>query len=289
MSIRTKQCSKCKEWKDYSEFYNDIWSSNGISSSCKECDKENKRIYYQNNKEKVKERNKNYANIKKEEKRKYQKNYYQNNKERLAKKQSEYQKNNIDKFRKYNKKFYKNNKDKILYKNKRLYNKPINIKSKLCKEIELYEDAKESNDGNLMCKCAYCGEWFEPTRSQIKARLSSINTGCGECRLYCSQNCKNNCPIFYQMIYSKYQKPATSREVQPELRQMVFERDNYTCQRCDTHKDDLEVGIHCHHKEGILWEPLQSADMDMCVTLCEDCHKEVHSIDECGYNDLKCA
>lgn len=69
---------------------------------------------------------------------------------------------------------------------------------------------------------------------------------------------------------------------------MVFERDNYTCKKCNIHKDDLKVGIHCHHKEGILWEPLQSADIDMCITLCESCHKKVHKIDGCGYIDLKC-
>ena len=91
------------------------------------------------------------------------------------------------------------------------------------------------------------------------------------------------------MLYPKDQKPATSREVQPELRQLVFKRDNYTCQKCNTHRDNLDIGIHCHHIEGILWEPLQSADMDMCITLCEDCHKEVHGIDGCGYYEMRCA
>lgn len=114
-----------------------------------------------------------------------------------------------------------------------------------------------------------------------------MNTS-GESRLYCSQSCKDNCPTYNQQLYPKDHKPATSREVQPELRQLVFERDNYICQKCNTHRDNLEVGIHCHHKEGILWEPLQSADMDICITLCEDCHKEVHKKDGCGYYDMKC-
>lgn len=166
-----------------------------------------------------------------------------------------------------------------------------NSKSKFRKEIELYEEIKESSDGNIMCKCAYCGEWFEPTKQNIYHRINAIygySTVSGEARLYCSEQCKQNCPIYRQQLYAKYHKPATSREVQPELRQMVFARDNYTCQKCSTHRDNLEVGIHCHHKEGILWEPLQSADMDMCTTLCEDCHKEVHGIDGCGYQDMRC-
>lgn len=69
--------------------------------------------------------------------------------------------------------------------------------------------------------------------------------------------------------------------MQPELRQMVFERDNWICWKCGTTES-----LHCHHKEGIRWEPLQSADMDMCITLCKKCHKEVHKKDGCGYNEM---
>jgi 5-methylcytosine-specific restriction endonuclease McrA len=76
--------------------------------------------------------------------------------------------------------------------------------------------------------------------------------------------------------------------VQPELRQMVFERDNYTCQRCGFHKDDFQNGIHCHHIESLNENPIESADIDNCITLCEGCHKEVHSISGCKYNELRC-
>src|SRR6056297_3483777 len=94
-----------------------------------------------------------------------------------------------------------------------------------------------------------------------------------ENRMYCSQSCKDNCPIFYQILYPKGYAPATSREVQPQLRQMVFERDNYTCQKCSIHKDELEVGIHCHHIYPLNEDQIQSADIDTCITLCETCHK----------------
>jgi 5-methylcytosine-specific restriction endonuclease McrA len=29
-------------------------------------------------------------------------------------------------------------------------------------------------------------------------------------------------------------------------------------------------------------------DPDNCITLCKDCHKQVHSREGCKYSDLKC-
>jgi len=79
-----------------------------------------------------------------------------------------------------------------------------------------------------------------------------------------------------------------NREVQPELRQMVFERDNYTCQKCGVHKNDLSCGLNCHHIEGIRWSPLESADVNQCITVCVECHKKIHQIPGCGYYEMKC-
>jgi 5-methylcytosine-specific restriction endonuclease McrA len=79
-----------------------------------------------------------------------------------------------------------------------------------------------------------------------------------------------------------------NREVQPELRQMVFLRDNYTCFKCNTHQDQLCKGLHCHHIEGVRWNPLESADADQCKTVCETCHIEIHKQPDCGYRDMRC-
>ena len=126
----------------------------------------------------------------------------------------------------------------------------------------------------LQVKCAYCGKWYNPTYKDTHSRISSLNGyNHGECRLYCSSDCKHLCPIYWQKLYSAEEKNTKqlSREVQPELRQMVFERDGWKCTKCGSDKS-----LTCHHIEGILWEPLMSADIDMCITHCKDCHKEVH-------------
>lgn len=47
------KCRICKEDKDLSEFYKNNSKKNNINSECKECSKEFRKEYYQNNKEKI--------------------------------------------------------------------------------------------------------------------------------------------------------------------------------------------------------------------------------------------
>lgn len=247
-----KQCSKCKKWKELNEFHKNKRSKDGHYCSCKECGKK----YHEKNREK---------------RIKYLREYYKKNKE-LTK-----EKRNKDAGI-----YYRKNKELILEKNKK-HNNSCALFSVYEKQIELYEKIKQ-NDVFLEVKCAYCGRWFKPTNREIRSRLNVINgLTHGEKRLYCSDNCKNECPIFNQKKWPRGYKKATSREVQPELRQMVLARDNYTCQKCGS-----QTSLHCHHIEGILWEPLQSADIDMCITYCKTCHKKVHQIEGCGYQDMRC-
>ena len=143
----------------------------------------------------------------------------------------------------------------------------------------------------LQVKCAYCGKWFIPTITRVRNRIAALNMDndgrrCGESRFYCSNNCKKSCPTFGQHKYPKEFKPATSREVQPELRQLVLERDDYTCQKCGKTVDEIQ--IHCHHIDPVSQNPIESADIDNCITFCKDCHKWVHKQSGCKYHELRC-
>lgn len=141
------------------------------------------------------------------------------------------------------------------------------------------------SDGILKVKCAYCGKWFIPTVGSVRARIKSlIGIGNGEGRFYCSDKCKQACPIFNQKKFPKGFKPATSREVQPELRQLVLARDNWICKKCGA----TDTELHCHHITGVVKNPIESADLDNCITLCKSCHKEVHRQKDCKYNELRC-
>jgi hypothetical protein len=181
---------------------------------------------------------------------------------------------------------------------------PVNF-SGYFEKINKYEKVRDDGQNILEAKCNYCGQWFKPNRSQIEHRICAMNDTLGgkrksitENRLYCSDNCKNVCPLFRKMTKTLMREDAVragyliskelTREVQPELRQMVFARDNYTCTKCNTHKDNLCKGLHCHHIEGIRWNPLESADIDHCLTVCETCHVEIHKQPDCGYHDMQC-
>jgi len=158
-------------------------------------------------------------------------------------------------------------------------------------QIAYAEECRENpnNKKILQVKCTYCNKWFTPSIIQVYERIRCLNgTQMGEGRFYCSNPCKEECPIFGKISYPKGFKSATSREIQPELRQLRFGIDNFTCQRCGKNQSELNVGLHCHHIEGIRWDPLESADIDKVITLCKDCHIKVHQKEGCQYIDMRC-
>lgn len=57
------------------------------------------------------------------------------------------------------------------------------------------------------------------------------------------------------------------------FREEVLKRDNYTCQRCGKQHGKLVV----HHKKRFSKYPELRVTVSNGVTLCEDCHKEVHA------------
>jgi len=63
----------------------------------------------------------------------------------------------------------------------------------------------------------------------------------------------------------------------PEYREWVksiFEKDDYTCQKCGVRGSKLNA----HHKDSYHWCKERRLDINNGVTLCEICHKEFHSI-----------
>jgi len=48
-------------------------------------------------------------------------------------------------------------------------------------------------------------------------------------------------------------------------------------QRCGSEDKQL----HCHHIDPVKNNPIESADVDNCITFCVDCHKLAHKDKEC--------
>jgi len=168
-----------------------------------------------------------------------------------------------------------------------VYEKNIALYDTYVAQISFAERIRRNKDNVdiLEIKCVYCGKWHIPKLMDVKNRVGALNGYMnGEQRLYCSDGCKSACPIYWQKLWPKGFKPATSREVQPELRKMVLERDDWTCQRCG----ESEAELHCHHITGVVQNPIESADVDNCITFCKDCHKWIHQQDGCKYHELRC-
>jgi len=164
------------------------------------------------------------------------------------------------------------------------------------KQLEWCEKVRSNKkDRNILeVKCFKCGEWYIPTRNDVVSRIQHLKGNKNypsENRFYCSNKCKNSCSIYNKNINVIIKENAIragqlswlelTREVQPQLRQLVLEHDNNQCIKCGN-KENLQ----CHHILPVNIEPLLSADIDNCITLCYTCHKEVHKKDGCRYGQL---
>ena len=216
----------------------------------------------------------------KEYRKNYKKEYNQKNKEKIRKQKKKYMKMYYKNNRKERKQYNVNSKEK-----RKEYRKEYNQRKasiELVQKLDMFEEVS----GNQI-RCKYCGRWMIPTISQVVNRLKGIKEN-DKGYIYCSEECKEECPTYGQVKYPKGFKPASSREVNPVLRQLVLARDNYTCQKCGKFQEELNVGLHCHHIIPHINSPLETNDPDNCITLCKDCHKEVHKIPGCKYHELKC-
>ena len=108
-----KQCSKCKGWKELSEFYKDRRASDGLCYICRSCSKEKSKRRYLNNLDKDKERQKRWRlnNLDKDKER--QKRWRLNNPDKVK----QWYLNNPDKYKERNKQWSLNNPDKKIISN----------------------------------------------------------------------------------------------------------------------------------------------------------------------------
>jgi hypothetical protein len=162
-------------------------------------------------------------------------------------------------------------------------------------QLEWCEKVRRNpDDPNILeVKCIHCDKWFIPKLQNLTNRLQVLKGQMnGECRFYCSEKCKSSCSIYGKKPEQLMREDAVragrlswlemDREVQAELREMVLERDKYTCRKCGSTEQ-----LQCHHIEPVAINPIESADIDNCMTLCINCHKDVHQKDGCRYGQLR--
>lgn len=133
-------------------------------------------------------------------------------------------------------------------------------------ETPRYKGAKET------FICENCGEEFEEFPYPGKNK-------------YCSRSCYNEAleelvsgkdnPV-WRGGYDNYYGPNWQ-----EQRRKALKRDNYECQDCGLHTDEMEKSPDVHHKKRLGWfkeeydSPMwyeKANDLENLVTLCPSCH-----------------
>ena len=128
-------------------------------------------------------------------------------------------------------------------------------------------------DMNILTVICYtCKKRFIPSLSAVSERVRCLNgTQNGECRLYCSDECKSECSIFNKSLYQvDHPKKKTEIYTQEEYniwKQSVLGQDNYECQMCGSKEN-----LHCHHIIPVKLEPMFALDPDNGIVLCQECH-----------------
>jgi len=119
------------------------------------------------------------------------------------------------------------------------------------------------------CKTHNCpnskeqGGWFTPTREQLFDRIKALEKPCGfgEANFYCSDECKQECPLFnLKSDPNDYIKILYTSEKYQIFRQEVLKRDDYKCIYCG------EKAEHVHHTRPQKLEPFFSLDPDFGIS-----------------------
>lgn len=291
--IETKKCSKCGEVKQVSDFNKNKSNKDGYNGRCKLCIKKYKKEHYQINKDYIKNKSRKWLANNKERAAEKHKEYYLANKEHIKEYLNRYYQKNKDIISEYGKEYYLANKDKIIGKIKiyrdnnsdYLREKKIERMSLIAK-YELYKDRLTieeepicGENGELLCKCSYCKEYFPVTNGDIHNRYQTIigNMPRGEHRLYCGDECKGLCPIFGQKKYPKgFITDNQARCNQNRVREILLDIqfDEIGCNWCDKCGDIFEPeDLFFHHNIPIGDDPTEYDNAAHYMLVCKDHHE----------------
>ncbi len=147
----------------------------------------------------------------------------------------------------------------------------------------------EEKEIQVHCKNHECknskekGGWFTPTKSQLGERLQALENprGFGESNFYCSQHCKDTCPLYGLQgdPFKNTELPYTSAE-KHIWRQVVLELDKGLCQFCGKPATDV------HHIKPVKTHPHLALDPDNGISFCEECHYKIGHQGECSTGNL---
>ena len=143
--------------------------------------------------------------------------------------------------------------------------------------------------GVIEVQCKKCKKWFHPTHIQLYERIRALSYGSDGGYLYCSDECKGECPLYRLNPLQYLQDPIVKNYTDSEyqiFREEVFKRQRYEygynfCEMCEGTKK-----LHIHHEKPQKTHPIMSLDPDNGIVLCEHCHLNKAHSDSCSMANL---
>jgi len=249
-----KACVMCKELKSFDEFSFKNEAPDKKGSYCMACEKIKNSSYYLRNKSKISE---------------YAKKYREEHKDKIKEQRKKCREPNREKLAKEAKEWRQMNKDKLEL--------PVSF-SIYAPQLTIEEDPKDDGTGKLMCRCTKCREYFYPTFYAVRSRSSSLKGHqLGECRLYCSDECKESCPIFRRHKLPEGQlniKLASRCNQKLNKRQLLdLQVDEYGynfCEKCGKRFDERDLIIH--HNIRVSDDHREADNMSHQILVCKEHH-----------------
>lgn len=264
MEINEKKCTKCKQVKPISEFRKDKYTKDGFQTRCKYCvDHKYKLECKQCGKE-----------------------FYGSHKTQkyCSKKCRDY-----SKFKQITFKCdYCGQESKMIESEYNRRNKKNHYCSKECSHKHkglLFSKENHPNwkGGEMITRCDYCEKEIAVPKSRFYKNKNNF------CSIKCLgkyksiNNIGENNPNWNPDITDEERERERNIEGYTDFIKKVLERDNYTCQCCGK-KEEVSGKLNVHHLDGYNWCIEKRTDETNGITLCEECHKDFHSIYGRGSN-----
>ena len=140
----SKTCAKCGETKPLDNFHRDKNGAGGRRSDCKECVREYKRRYHEENRDKVRERKRRYREENRDKVRESERRYREENRDKVRESKRRYYEENRDKNLEYARRYCEENRDKRLEHARRYYEENRDILNQGSK-IRQVQNTRTSN------------------------------------------------------------------------------------------------------------------------------------------------
>lgn len=143
--------------------------------------------------------------------------------------------------------------------------------------VKLNSKVYRSYNRDKLCLICQCGEEYYTTwgdlreRKQFNCRQCGIKKRSGENHYFYNPN-------LTEEERARLRTTTFNSNIR-DFRNLVFERDGYTCQICKRKSiKNQKTLLNAHHLNGFHWFEEGRYDFNNGVTLCETCHKGFHKI-----------